>query len=97
MANGRKKFENKLNISGEQIRKCRKACKMSREKLSAKLLIEEGIDISAQSIANIEVNVRTVVDYELCAIAKILNVDVAMLLQDYYDKDKSDEQNDLQD
>ena len=96
MANGRKKFENKLNISGEQIKKYRKERKMSREKLSTKLMLE-GIDISAQAIANIEENKRTVVDYELCAIANILTVDVALLLQDYYDKDKSDEQNDLQD
>ena len=81
MANGRKKFDNKLNISGEQIRKCRKACKMSREKLSAKLLIEEGIDISAQAIANIEENKRTVVDYELWGIAKILEIDMKDLIK----------------
>lgn len=96
MANGRKKIDNKLNISGEQIKKCRKDCRMSREKLSAKLLIEEGIDISAQAIANIESNMRTVVDYELCAIAKILNVDVSVLLQDYYKNDKNEEDNNLQ-
>lgn len=96
MANGRKKFNNKLNISGEQIKKYRKECKMSREKLSTKLMLE-GIDISAQAIANIEENKRTVVDYELCAIANILNIDVVALLQDYYNKEKSDEQNDLQD
>lgn len=83
MANSRKKFEgNKVNVSGRRIKEYREKANLSRETLSAKLLLE-GVDIPANSIANLENNLRTVVDYELCAIAKVLNVDVSVLLQDF--------------
>lgn len=82
MANSRKRFGKKMNVSGELIRKYREESNLSREELSAKLMLE-GVDISAQSIANLENNLRTVVDYELCAIAIVLKVDVATLLKNY--------------
>lgn len=83
MANSRKKFEgNMVNVSGRRIKEYREKANLSRETLSAKLLLE-GVDIPANSIANLENNLRTVVDYELCAIAKVLNVDVSVLLQDF--------------
>ncbi len=80
MANKRKKYNNNLNISGNNIRKIREEKKLSREILSNKLLLEEEIDISAQSIANIENNLRTVCDYELYGLSKILNVEISNLL-----------------
>lgn len=83
MANKRKKFEgNKVNVSGKRIKEYREKANLSRETLSAKLILE-GVDISAESIRNLENNLRTIVDYELCAIAKVLNVDVSILLQDF--------------
>lgn len=41
------------------------------------------IDISSQSIFDIETGSRTVIDYELCAIAKILNTSTDFLLKDF--------------
>ena len=74
--NTRKKYNDKINISGNKIKTIREEKGLSREDLSRSLLIELGIDISAQSIANLENNLRTVVDYELWGIAKILEVDI---------------------
>ena len=82
MISRRKKFRNKFNISGERIKEYREKANLSRESLSTKLTLE-GVDISAESIRNLENNLRTVVDYEFCAIAKVLNVDISLLLQDF--------------
>ena len=84
MKNKRKKYKDKMNISGNKIKELRKEKKLSREFLSNKLLLEEEIDISSQSIANIENNNRTVSDYELYALARVLKVDVLVLLKDYF-------------
>ena len=78
--NSRKKYNNQINISGSKIKNIREDRKISRENLSRNLLIELGIDISAQSIANLENNLRTIVDYELWGIAKILKVDIKDLI-----------------
>ena len=78
--NSRKKYKDMVNISGNKIKKIRNEQKLSREKLSNKLLLEEGIDIPAQSIVHIENNARTVTDYELYGISKILNVEISTLL-----------------
>ena len=56
--------------------------KKSRQYLSNQLMIL-GIDISSQSIFDIETGTRTVIDYELCAIAKILGVTTDSLLEDF--------------
>jgi len=71
-----------LNISNKQIKKHRLAQKFSLEKLSIKLMLL-GIDISAQTLYNIEANKRTVTDFELCAIAKCLNLNPIELLVDF--------------
>lgn len=42
------------------------------------------IDISANSVYDIEQGIRTVADYELFAIAKVMNIMVQNLLIDYY-------------
>ena len=78
--NSRKKYKDMVNISGNKIKKIKNEQKLSREKLSNKLLLEEGIDIPAQSIVHIENNTRTVTDYELYGISKILNVEISTLL-----------------
>lgn len=75
-------LDGKLNIVGLNIQKLRTINKISREELSNKLMIL-GIDISGQSIFDIETGTRTVVDYELCAIAKVLDTTVDSLLKDF--------------
>ncbi len=83
--NNRKYFDSldgKLNVVGEEIKLYREQLKMSRQDLSNQLMIF-GIDISSQSIFDIENGYRTVVDYELSAIAKILNVTTDKLLQNF--------------
>lgn len=55
---------------------------MSRQTLSAKLMVLD-LDISSQSIFDIETGLKTVTDYELCAIAKILNHSSDELLKDF--------------
>ena len=72
----RKKLNNKLNISGNELRKIREERHMSREKLSNMLLLETGIDLSAETIANIENNKRTLGDYEFLFLIKILEIDI---------------------
>lgn len=73
----------KLNITGLAIRDFREKSKLSRQQLSNKLMLM-GYDIPANSIYDIETGTRTVSDYEICAIAKALQLSVSELLNDYY-------------
>ena len=82
--NKREKYKNQINISGIKIREFRESKNWSRENLSNKLLLETGIDISAQTIAKIEYNIRTVTDYEFLALAKVLNINVLILIKDFF-------------
>ncbi len=84
MKNSRKTFDElngKKNVTGKNIEFYRKKHKLSRQNISDKLMIL-GIDLSAQSLYDIEIGNRTIVDYELAAITKILNVSVNELLSD---------------
>lgn len=76
-----KKFNGKKNVVAEQIKKYREEQNMSYEVLSAKLELM-GISIHKQSLYDIEANKRTVKDYELFGIAKVLGIDVNDLLVD---------------
>lgn len=76
------KLNGNLNIVGKNIYKIRKENKISRQALSNKLMLL-GVDISSQSVYDIENGLRTIVDYELCAIAKILNTSVDELMLDF--------------
>ena len=76
-----KKFNGKMNVVAKQIRKYREEQDMSYEVLSAKLELM-GISIHKQSLYDIESDKRTVKDYELFGIAKVLNIDVNDLLVD---------------
>ena len=71
-----------LNIVGKNIEIRRNEINMSRQALSDKLILF-GIDISSQSIFDIEKGTRTVIDYELCAIAKILDTTSDELMEDF--------------
>ena len=72
----------KLNATGKYIYLKRKELNYSRQKLSDELIFLD-IDISTQAIYDIEVGKRTVLDYELCAIAKVLKISADELLLDF--------------
>lgn len=80
-----RKFENSSNVTGKNIEKLRKAKKLSRANLSDKLMIL-GIDINYDSIYKIENGRRIVKDFELSAIAKVLDVTETELLKDFRKK-----------
>lgn len=90
--NARKSIDNlngKLNVVGNNIKIYRENNNLSRQNVSDQLMIF-GIDISGQSIFDIETGSRTVVDYELCAFSKVLHTTTDELLKDfsnYLDKD----------
>lgn len=83
--NTRKYIDNlggKLNTVGNNIKIIREKNGLSRQDVSNQLMIL-GIDISSQSIFDIETGSRTVIDYELCAFAKIFNITTDELLKDF--------------
>lgn len=83
--NTRKYIDNlggKLNTVGNNIKIIREKNNLSRQTVSDQLMIL-GIDISSQSIFDIETGSRTVIDYELCAFAKILDTTTDALLKDF--------------
>lgn len=76
------KLNGNLNIVGKNIENRRNKIKMFRQTLSDKLILF-GIDVSSQSIFDIEKGTRTVIDYELCAIAKVLGTTSDELMRDF--------------
>lgn len=76
------KLDGKLNTVGINIKTMREEKGFSRQDLSNELMFL-GIDISSQSIFDIETGTRTVIDYELCAIVKVLNITTDDLLKDF--------------
>ena len=66
-------FNNK-NITGDIIKEYREKSGLSRDKLSSKLALM-GITLYGNDIYLIENNKRTIRDFELIAICKILNID----------------------
>lgn len=73
----------KLNVIGSVLQKYREELGLSRQQLSNKLMMI-GIDIPSNSIYDIEKGTRTVVDYEICAISKVLKIPLDALLIEYY-------------
>lgn len=69
-----RKYNNKSNISGEIIKKCREGLGMSRDALASQLQLL-GINIDRTGILRIESNKVILKDFELVAIAKILKID----------------------
>lgn len=80
-----RKFENCSNLTGKNIEKIRKSKHQSRATLSDKLMMV-GIDINYDGIYKIEKARRIVKDFELAAIAKILEVSETELLQEFKEK-----------
>lgn len=76
-----KKFNGNMNVISDNLKKYREQKGYSYEMLSAKLELI-GISIHKQSLYDIECNKRTVKDYELFGIAKVLGIDVNYLLSE---------------
>lgn len=75
--------EGELNVVGSKIKYYRELNNYSYQKLSDQLMLL-GIDIHKQAIYNIEIGIRTVVDYELCGFAKVFNITVNDLTDEYF-------------
>lgn len=78
------KYKENLNVTGKVIREKRIEKNMSLEELSGKLLLK-GVNIPITSLYRIENNQRTVRDYEICALARVLEIEVLELLQPFLD------------
>ena len=68
------------NISGIQIRQIRTAKKIQQVDLSAALDVDFGLKLSQSDISEIERGDRGVKDYELKAIASVLDTSIDTLL-----------------
>lgn len=72
-----------LNVVEKNIKKYRIESNLSRQSLSNKMIMI-GVDVPSNSIYEIETGKRTVADYELCAICKVLKIPVEYVIKDYY-------------
>ncbi len=72
-------YNNKSNVIGPQLKRMRKQRKLSQDILAAKMQLLD-IELSQKVISRIEKQERFVSDYELCAFAQVLNVDIYWLL-----------------
>lgn len=85
MSNNRNPYNGlngRLNVTGENINRIRLEQNLSAQALSDKLIMI-GLDIHRQAIYDIESGKRTVADYELCAIAEVLNTTSDILLKNF--------------
>ncbi len=74
------KYNNNYNIIGKNLKKFRKEKKISQEKLSNQLSLL-GITLYQSDIFDIENNKRTVRDFELWGITKILEISAEQLFK----------------
>ncbi len=77
---GARKLNNKLNIIGINIRKYRNIKKISQPDMCRELALM-GVTLYINDIYEIEHNKRTVKDYELFAISKVLKVSLDQLFE----------------
>lgn len=75
------KTTDKCNICGQHIRSIREKRGLTQEQLAAKLQIE-GLGVNQNSVSRIETGKRIIADFELKAIAKVLDVDLYELLRE---------------
>lgn len=68
------------NLVGLRVKEARNAATLTQEQL-AQRLFKLGVSIDRAGIAKIETGIRGVLDFELVALAKSLNVKVAWLLK----------------
>lgn len=80
--NNIKKYNGQLNVIGPKIKFYRKNINMSLATLSNKLMLL-GIDIPKNSLQRLENGKRIIKEYELIAIAKVLNISINSLVDDF--------------
>ncbi|MFR5682694.1 MAG: helix-turn-helix domain-containing protein [Clostridia bacterium] len=80
--NNIKKYNGQLNVVGSKIKFYRNSKNISLVTLSNKLMLL-GIDIPKNSLQRLESGKRIIKEYELVAIAKILNVSIDVLVEDF--------------
>ena len=80
--NNIKKYNGQLNVVGNKIKFYRKSKNISLVTLSNKLMLL-GIDIPKNSLQRLENGKRIIKEYELVAIAKILDVPIDLLVKDF--------------
>lgn len=73
-------FEGKKNVCGDRIHEARCKLRLTQSEVAAQLQVM-GITMERDSVSRIEIGTRFVADYELRALAKILKVTVAWLLE----------------
>ncbi len=71
----------KQNISGARIRQVRLQNNLDQVELAAALNVDYGIKLEQSDISEIERQVRSLKDYELDAISKVLDIDPIWLLR----------------
>ncbi|NEQ95792.1 MAG: helix-turn-helix transcriptional regulator [Cyanothece sp. SIO2G6] len=69
------------NICGARIRQVRRQHGLDQVELAAALNIDYGIKLEQSDISEIERQVRSLRDYELDAIAQVLDIDPIWLLR----------------
>lgn len=69
----------KKNICGQKVKEARLKKKLTQIDLVAALAEEYGIEIDRTALARIEVSERSILDYELIALANLLDVSVQWL------------------
>ena len=73
--------DGKQNVSGVRIRQVRLQHCLDQVELAAALNVEHGVKLEQSDISEIERQVRSVKDYELDAISKVLDIDPIWLLR----------------
>ena len=69
------------NIAGPRIKQARLKADLNQADLAAALAVDHDIKLDRSDISEIETQVRGIKDYELDAIARVLDVDVEWLLR----------------
>ncbi len=77
------KYNDKLNVIGDKVRKYREAKNWSLSKLSNEIMLNTGIDIRKSSLQYIEKGKRVVKEYEFYALCKVFKITMEELLKDF--------------
>lgn len=71
----------KANVSGERIKQAREERELTQIDLAAALEVDYDIKLDRSDISEIETGIRGIKDYELSAIAEILDVSLEWLVR----------------
>lgn len=80
--NNIKKYNGQLNVVGNKVKFYRESKNISLATLSNKLMLL-GIDIPKNSLQRLESGKRIIKEYELVAIAKVLDISIELLVADF--------------